>query len=182
MPHQEDQPGQRTNDGEPRIPSQLPPELAGFLRRQPDYACVTHATDQGTAYVLKVPGQELPTLRGTMPVGLRHELYEHRAAPVLRTVLTIMDQPGRPLRVETFINVAEPDQRADFAALADQEHLLLLFYDEGLQHRLTKVVPYPEREDIPLLLARADALGAAIPPWRYNFDRAKADVMRHTTL
>jgi hypothetical protein len=143
---------------------------------------VTQTTNQGTAYVLKVPGQELATLCGTMPIGLRHELYEHPSAPVIRTVLTIVDQPQHPLRVETFINVAEEDQRADFATLADQEQLLLLFYDEQLQHRLTKLVPYPERSEVPIILNRAEELRAAIAPWRFDFNRAKAAVMQRTTI
>jgi hypothetical protein len=117
MAPKEDQPGHLTPSHEPLAPFQLPPELADFLRRADRYACVTQATNQGTAFVLKVPGQELTTLRGTMPIGLRHELYEHPSAPVIRTVLTIVDQPQHPLRIETFINVAEQDQRADFAAM-----------------------------------------------------------------
>jgi len=164
------------------MPIELTPELADFLRRQPHYACVTHATSEGTAYVIRAPAADLVTLRGTMPIGLRHELYALPSAPVIRSVLTIMDRPRAPLRLETFCNVAEPDQRADFAALADQERLLLLFYDEELRHRLAKRVPYPDRSDVPLILARADELRAAIPASRFNFDRAKLAVMRQTTL
>ena len=182
MPNPEDQPARFSPDREPLAPFQLPPELADFLRGAGRYACVTQATDQGTAFVLKVPGQELAALRGTMPIGLRHELFVHPAAPVIRTVLTIMDQPQHPLRVETFINVAEEDQRADFAALADHEQLLLLFHDEQLQHCLTKLVPYPERSEVPTILARTEALRAAIAPWRFDYDRAKAAVMKQTSL
>jgi hypothetical protein len=101
---------------------------------------------------------------------------------VIRTVLSLYDRPQHPLKVESFINVAEEDQRRDFAALADQEQLLLLLYDRDLQHRLSKVVPYPDRTDIPLILARAEELRAAIAPWRYHFERAKAAVQRETTL
>ena len=93
-----------------------------------------------------------------------------------------MDRPQSPLRVETFINIAEEDQRADFAALADQEQLLLLFYDEQLQHRLTKLVPYPERGEVATILTRAEALRAAIAPWRFDYNRAKAAVMKQTSL
>jgi hypothetical protein len=141
MAPEEDRPGQHPSGSEPLFPSEFLPELAEFLRRSGDYTCVTQATSQGTAYVIRTLAADLATLRGTMPIGLRHKLYEHPAAPVIRTILTIMDRPQSPLRVETFINVAEEDQRADFAALADQEQLLLLFYDEQLQHRLTKLVP-----------------------------------------
>jgi len=174
-PHQQ-------HPSDPLMPIELTPELADFLRRQPHYACVTHATSEGTAYVIRAPAADLVTLRGTMPIGLRHELYALPSAPVIRSVLTIMDRPRAPLRLETFCNVAEPDQRADFAALADQERLLLLFYDEELRHRLAKRVPYPDRSDVPLILARADELRAAIPASRFNFDRAKLAVMRQTTL
>ncbi|HLZ25400.1 MAG TPA: hypothetical protein VKQ30_25030 [Ktedonobacterales bacterium] len=168
------------SESDPLVPVALPPDLAAFLRWQPGYACVTQATTEGTAYVLKTPAADLATLRGTIPVGLRHELYDHAAAPVIRTVLSLYDRPEAPLRVETFINVAEPDQRADFAALAEQEELLLLFYDEALRHRLSKRVPYPDRGDIPRILTRADELRAAIAPWRFDFERAKAAVMKST--
>jgi hypothetical protein len=36
---------------------ELPPELAEFLRHQ-EYACLTQATDKGTAFVLKLPRVE----------------------------------------------------------------------------------------------------------------------------
>jgi len=100
----------------------------------------------------------------------------------MRTVLAIVDQPQSPLRVENFITVADERQRADFAALADQEQLLLVFYDEQLQHRLTKLVSYPERSEVPTILARTEALRAAIAPWRFDYDRAKAAVMKQTSL
>ena len=178
----EQDPRHRPHPSEPLIPVELTPELADFLRRQHGYVCVTQATSEGTAYVVRAPAADLVTLRGTVPVGLRHELFEHPSAPVIRTVLTIVDRPQHPLRLETFINIAEVDQRADFAALADQERLLLLLYDEQLRHRLSKLVPYPERSAVPAILARAEELRAAIPSWRYNFERAKAAVMQHTSL
>ncbi len=35
-------------------PSELPPEVADFLKDKP-FACVSQATDKGTAYVVKAP-------------------------------------------------------------------------------------------------------------------------------
>ncbi len=182
MPYQENRPGQEPPASDLIFASELTPELADFLRRQPDYACVTQATSSGVAYVIKAPAADLATLRGTMPIGVRHELYEHPAAPVIRTVLTIVDRPEEPLRLETFCNITDDAQRADFTALADQERLVLLFYDEQLHHRLSKLVPYPDRSAVPQIVARATAIAAAIPPWRRDFDRAKAAVMQQTTL
>src|SRR5579859_1536901 len=94
-PEQDPQP--RPHPSEPLIPVELTPELADFLRRQTGYACVTQATNEGTAYVIRAPAADLVTLRGTMPIGLRHELCEHPNAPVIRSVLTILDQPRSPL-------------------------------------------------------------------------------------
>ena len=178
----EHDPRHRPHPSDPLVPIALTPELADFLRGRQAYACVAQATSEGTAYVIRAPAAELVTLRGRIPIGLRHELYAHPAAPVIRTVLSILDRPRRPLTLETFCNVAEADQRADFAALADQERLMLLFYDEQLQHRLTKLVPYPDRRDIPLILARAEALAAAIPPDQLDFNQAKAAVQRRTRM
>jgi hypothetical protein len=182
MPYQENRRGRRPSDNDPRIPVALTPELADFLRTQPVYACIAQGTSEGTAFLIKTPARAVATLRGTMPVGIRHELYAHPAAPVIRTVLTIVDRPDAPLTLETFCNVAAPDQRADFAALAEHEDFLLLFYDEELRHRLSKRVPYPQREDVPMILARAEAIRAAIPPPQFNFDRAKTAVIQQTTL
>jgi len=39
----------------------------------------------------------------------------------------IYDQPQRPLALETFVNVDDPQQRADYAALAAQDNVYLLF-------------------------------------------------------
>lgn len=157
---------------EPVQPMPLPPELAAFLTDQGPFACVPHATDLGTAYVLKAPAAEIASARGIVPVHIRHELYDHRSAPVIRTVLTILDRPEQALRFESFSNVALADQRADFAALAGQKQLVLLFYDEALQHRLNKRVPIDQLAEVRRILAAADELQARIPAWRYDFDRA----------
>jgi hypothetical protein len=83
-------------------------------------------------------------------------------------------QPISPAATE------QPRSQPDI--LARQEALLLLFYDEALQHRLSKRVPYPDRSDLPRILARADECHAAIAPWHLDFERAKAAVLKATTL
>lgn len=159
----------------------LPPDLADFLATQP-VACLMHETNQGTAHVIKLPSDEIVSVRGRVPILVRHELYAHPQAPVIRTVLTIYDQPERPLALETMTNIAEPDQRADFARLATQDELLLLFYDERLKHRLTKKVGNGEPETIGEILEQAETVRRRIPPERYDFMAAKAAVMRGTRL
>jgi hypothetical protein len=50
------------------------------------------------------------------------------------------------------------------------------------QHRLTKQIPNNLRSDIPLVLITALRLRARIPIDRFDFDRAKADVIARTSL
>ena len=145
-------------------------------------ACLLHETDQGTAFVIKASAHDIDGLRGRLPIHLRHELYDHPAAPVIRTVLTLYDRPETPLALETFTNVGDPQQRDEFAALATQDQLILLFYDETLTHRLTKRVPHRQAADIPAIAAAADRLAATISTDRFDFDRAKADVLATTGL
>ena len=158
-------------------PWSLPPELVEAIKHQVD-ACVSAPSDEGTVYVIKAPAPEIEGLRGPIPILLRHELHTHAAAPVIRTVLLLYDQPARPLALETFINIADPGQRHDFAALSAQQELPLLFYDEMFQLRLSKRLPNRTRVTIPQILRQAESLLAAIPRTRLDFDRAKAELMR----
>lgn len=161
---------------EPLDPSPLPPELAGFLKDR-EFACLTHGTDQGTVLVVKAPAHEIRSLHAPVPVHLRYELYEHPAAPVIRMVTRIYDQPDRPLALETYINVEDPQQRADLSAMTSQDRLIMLFYDEGLAHRLTKTVPHLQSDLVAEILTRADDLLTRIPRERFDFDLAKRRVM-----
>jgi hypothetical protein len=173
--------GERRRPNEPIDPAVLPPELAEFLRHA-DVACLMEATSQGTAFVIKLPDAEIVSVGGTIPIGLSHELYAHPNAPVIRTLLRIFDQPDSHLALETYTNVADNDQRANFAALGSQETLILLFYDEQLAHRLTKVVPQSDPKETERVLAYAERLLATIPQDYYNFDEAKETVIRITKL
>jgi hypothetical protein len=169
------------SSGEPLEPSPLPPELAAFLRDQ-DIACLMQGTDQGTAFVIKLPTQDINSARGRVPIHLRHELYAHPNAPVIRTTLRIYDQPEAHLALETFTNIADENQRSDFAALAHQEAFFLLFYDEKLTHTLTKVVPQSNPEQSAEVLGYADRLLAIIPKEDFDFERAKQAVIEATNL
>jgi hypothetical protein len=163
------------------VPVQLTPDLAAFLATQ-DVACLMHETSEGTAHVIQLPAAEIESLRGRIPVHVRHDLYAHPAAPVIRSVITIYDQPDRPLALETMTNIAEADQRADFGRLATQRQLLLLMYDQQLRHCLSKRLGNVEPEMIEEILSNAESIRRHIPAERYDFMAAKAAVMRHTEL
>jgi len=174
-------PSQQPHSEGPLYSAELPPELAEFLKDK-DYVCIAQATDQGTAFVIKLPGGEIESVRGTVPILLSHELYMHPSAPVIRLVFTIYDQPETPLALETFINIIDEQQRTDYAALATQEHLPLLFYDESLAHRLTKMLPLSTPQDCDHILQIAEQALQQIVPDQRDFDAAKAAVMQETQL
>lgn len=165
----------------PLQPNELPPEMADFLKDQ-EYACLLWGTDQGSVFVVKAYQRDIQSLRGNVPVRILHQLYDHPQAPVIRSVITWYDRSASPLALEAFINVDDPQQRADFLDLAQRDQLSFLFYDAGLQHRLSKVVRNSDREIISQITASADQLAAQIPAAQRKFDAAKADIMRRTSL
>ena len=160
---------------------ELPPDLAEFLLGQ-QYAALLHATNQGTVLVVKMPRYEIASVRGRVPIEIRHELYAHPAAPVIRMVTRIYDQPDSSVALETYVNVEDEAQRTDYAALKYSSSLLMLFYDDLVQHLLTKRVGGISPDVIEEVLRNADQLLAAIPLDQRDFDRAKADVMHRTEL
>jgi hypothetical protein len=74
---------------EPVYPTPLPEPLAQFLATQ-DVACLMHETTAGTVYVVKLLGAEIDSVRGSGPIHVRHELWQHPLAPVVRTVIPAM--------------------------------------------------------------------------------------------
>ena len=165
----------------PERPNQLPPELAAFLRQQ-QYAAILHATDLGTALIVKAPRSEIESSRGRVPIGFNHELYAHPASPVIRMVTRIYDQPARSLAFESFVNVGDPDQRADYAALSCQDELVMLFYDQTVKHALSKRLRLTDQVGLLKVLTTADRLLSAIPEDQRDFDTAKAAVMEQTAM
>lgn len=177
----ERQAGQGVPKSDPLQPFELPPALAEYLRRT-EYAAVFQSTNQGTVMAIKVPSAEIGSPGGPIPIQLTHQLIQHPAAPVIRTVVRIYDQSDNPLALETYTNVEHEDMRQDFGALAHQKDLLLLFYDERLQHRRTIHVANTATQTVSHILQQAERLRASIPAPEYDFDAAKEAVMRATRL
>jgi hypothetical protein len=166
----------REQQQNPRHHPELPDELVEAIASE-EYACVTAPTDEGTIFVVKAPGAEITRLSGIMPVEVRHELYAAATAPVIRTLLILYDDPHAPFALETYINIGDPNQRQDFAQLAEQESVVMRFYDEDLHRRLDKRVTLSESRNIAAVLAQAEQLRQRIPEGGYDFDLAKSDVL-----
>lgn len=170
------------SDDRPLAAFELPPQLREFLQDR-RHTCVMQSTDTlGTVFLIKAPGADIDSVRGRVPVHLRQELHDHPKAPVIRLVLTIYRQSDHPLPLDTFVNVEDPQQRADYAALAEQEKLHLLFYDEKGQLRLTKQIATPEGAVMGDVLTRAARLSALIDSAQFDFHAAKEAVLRHARL
>lgn len=90
------EPNRASQRSEPLTPIPLPPELAEFLLTT-DVACLLHGSGRGTTMIIKIPAAEIASVRGRVPIGFRHELYDHPNAPVIRLVTTIHDRPESAL-------------------------------------------------------------------------------------
>lgn len=168
---------------EPPSGSDLPSDLAAFLKSQ-RLACLLLGTegDDGSGFVIKAPGAEIEGLRGPLPILFRQELYHHPSSPVIRLLLRLYDRPPSSLAFESFVNIDDEEQRRDYGTLANQEMVNLYFYDEALVHRVTHQVRNSLRGNVPLVLAAALRLRARIVDDRFDFDRAKADVIARTSI
>ncbi len=164
-----------------REPIELSDQLRTFLQTQ-EFTCLSILTDKGTAYILKAPGYEIDHCRGTLPISFEHELYAYPTAPVIRTVIGMHDQPDSSLYFEAFINVADPEQRAEFESLSHQSYILLHFYDEQTRHRLSKLINHLPPRELPMILKHAEDYYRALPPGRFDFDAAKARLIEQHPL
>jgi hypothetical protein len=132
--------------------------------------------------VIKTPSADIRSVQGAVPIAFLHQLYECPTAPVIRMLTTIYDQRERPLALETFINVEDPQQRSDYEALSQQDDVLLLFFDENHQHQLTKQVGGLDRRRMEEILQQADEFLRGIPEEQFSFEIAKAWVIGTTSL
>lgn len=176
------QEGTSADNDQPLQPFELPEALRDFLRQAGDYVLITNTSNQGTIYVVKAPEKDIASMQGNIPMQVTHELYRLPQAPVIRSVVRIYDDPSNPVVLETFTNIRDEEQRQNFATLSGQLKYIFIFYNEQLTHRLTKSLDNTHREQTASLFRQALLASSRIPDRRYDFDQAKAAVMRSTSL
>lgn len=171
-------------EGQPLPPFELPEALKEFFRQTgaDEYVMVTNASDQGTLFVVKAPELDIAGMRGNIPMRVTHELYREPEAPVIRTMVKIYDDPAQPLALETFTNIRDEEQRRNFDTFSDQPRYIFTFYNQHLQYRLTKLMENTHREHTASLFRQALLVSSHIPDQRFNFDLAKAAVIRRTSM
>jgi hypothetical protein len=114
------------------------------------------------------------------PVLYQWQLIEMPTAPLIRLDLLILDQPNKPFKFESFLNVAEEDQARVLSQLANQDRLYLAFYGDDLTHRFTKIVQHDRQQwqYLDELVDQATRYWHKLPPERRDFYQAKAEFMR----
>lgn len=159
----------------------LPRALKYFLAMH-EYALVSVASSDGAVLVAKMDRSEIETCSGRLPVQVRYEVHSAITGPAVRLLLEIHTPSDAPLVLETFFNPAETDQMDDLEDLLAREHLRILFFDEELEHRLSKKVTQPKNEQMPTIAPEARRLLAECDPSDLNFDRTKEAIMLYYPL
>lgn len=152
----------------------LPPELRAAFR-QTGPGCITVETSFGVVHVCHATDWDIAGF-AHQPVWYRWELAKLPTAPVIRLNLVILDQPQNPYRYESFLNIGNEDQTRILEILLTQEQLILPFYGDDFNQRLTKVVPHgaEQRRQLGALVEQAAAHWHGIPTDQRDFDQAKA--------
>ena len=156
----------------------LPPAIREVFERT-GYGCLAAESSRGIVHVCHASDEDISNFIDK-PAEARWDLIEMPTAPLVRLELLVYDDPRDPFCVESFLNVAAPDQMAVLAELAGQEELYMAFYGDDLTYHYTTVVPHGEQQwqRLDEIISRAEAYCQSLPPEARDFDRAKALYMR----
>jgi hypothetical protein len=163
---------------------ELPPMLAEFLRDK-QYAMLATSSNKGAILIAKMPAADIRECSGRVPVHVDYQLFRTPYGPVVRLVLEIYSEPVHTkggidqssFLMETFFNSDDPEQRADLADLIGREYLRVAFFDETLQHVISKRITHTQNDDLRALAVTAHRLLMETPPDQRDFDRAKQIIM-----
>ena len=114
-----------------------------------------------------------------IPISVRHRLFLHPLAPVIRSRIKVFKH--EPVVLDVYTNIADPNERKRVKHLAAQSTLSFDMYARELRHGLRLHRRNLNVDGLITIVKNAESWGKDIPPIRYDFDRAKADVERWTT-
>ena len=156
-------------------PNELPTEMKKVFEKI-GYGCLALESDIGIVHICHAPDTEIDGF-ANKPVTSRWQLIKMSTAPLIRLEVKILDRPENPYRFESFLNVAEQDQKKVLTELANQDQLFLAFYGENLDFRFIKVIPHNKQQwqHIDEMTKEAFEYLSMIPPNQQNFDKAKAE-------
>ena len=132
--------------------------------------------------VVRAQRWEIHNVRGREPIELGHELYSTRLLRSSGWLCGSTTSLDWPLALEAFVNVDDEHQRQDYDELVRLDDVHVHFYDEQLEHLLTRQVRNGTHRDVLDLLLAALRLRAQVSNDRFDSERAKADVRAQTHL
>ena len=158
--------------------AELPREIQGVFERF-GHGCLTAETNIGVVHICHASDADIEGFAGK-PVLYQWQLIEMPTAPLIRLEMTILDDPQKPYRFESFLNVEEEDQARILAQLANQDRLYLAFHGDDLTHRFTKIIEHDRQQwqYLDELATEAKRYLDQLPLELRDFERAKAEFMR----
>ena len=159
------------------------PEEAKEVFRKVGSGCFAVETSEGIVFLAAASDSDVEGF-ANKPVLSQWQLIEMPTAPLIRLHLTILDQPQNPYRFETFFNVANPESSRILSEQLGQDTLVLSFLGDDLEHRFSKVLPFPEeeRQAVHQLIGQAIEHLVTIPKEERDFDLAKAQFQARVGL
>lgn len=138
--------------------------------------CFAAETSEGIVFLAAAGDADVEGF-ANKPVLSQWQLIEMPTAPLIRLHLTILDRPENPYRFETFFNISNPESCRILSEQLGQEALVLAFLGDDLEHRFSKVLPFPqeERQAVHQLVGQAIEHLVSIPKEERDFDLAKRE-------
>ena len=167
------------------MPVSLPGNVAQVLRIWPEATAVAMDVDGQTAIIVKCERRDAQSAhRPGVPVAFQSMLGLYPdAGAVIRLALEILDQPGHPLKFETFLDPAgEP---ALLRKLQNQTTLDIHIFDMRINYQYTKRIPFREtaRTELTALCEQAAEFLAEMPPAQQrDFGKARDQMMAELPL
>jgi len=172
------------------MPVKLPPPLASYLRDQ-TYAMLAQDTTDGAVLIVKMPSADIEDCRGRLPIYVVYQVHKTEYGPLARLVLVVYMKVRMPFEdieeqtsivMETFFNPADPQQLADLKDLTSRDQLRVLFYNDDLEHVLSKRVTQSHREELDSLADTVLRLFLEMSLNMFDFDKAKAIVIAENPI
>lgn len=156
----------------------LPADLRRLLLDQPGAVCSCAIVNGQAAIIVKAERATCEGLRGPIPIGYRPELGMYPSGAAIRLAIDFYDQPGNPLSLDTFLNVAAADDLRLLRVLAAQPVIVIHLFDEAIEYVISKQITHREtsRSELGTLIeqARQHNTTIAVMDW----PTAKAAMMK----
>ena len=176
----------RLIEGEEPMSVSLPVNVAQVLRLWPEATAVAMEVNDQVAIIVKCERKDAQSAhRPGVPVAFQSQLGLYPdAGAVIRLALEIRDQPGNPLKFETFLDPGGTHDLALLRKLQNQTMLAIHIFDMQINYQYSKVIPFRDvaRNDLTALCEQAAEFLTTLPSDRRNFGIARDQMMAEMPL